>query len=61
MRAGGEELKLQVVYSEDAAFRSLFLGRYLFEVRLLEVMAPLEDPNARTRVPQPRSQLRIGG
>ena len=35
-------------------------GRYFFEVRVLEVMAPLEDPNARTRVPQPRSQLRIG-
>mmetsp|Transcript_108348 Transcript_108348/g.258547 ORF Transcript_108348/g.258547 Transcript_108348/m.258547 type:complete len:550 (-) Transcript_108348:60-1709(-) len=32
----------------------------MFEVKILEVMSPLEDPNARSRVPLPRSQLRIG-
>lgn len=32
----------------------------MFEIRVIEVMSPLEDPNARARVPQPRSQLRIG-
>lgn len=51
---------LQYLLAGARANLGVKTGRYMFEIRVLEVMAPLEDPNARARVPQPRSQLRIG-
>lgn len=35
-------------------------GRYMFEVKVLETMQPLEDPQAKARVPAPRSQVKVG-
>ncbi|CAL1169366.1 unnamed protein product [Cladocopium goreaui] len=51
---------LQYLLAGARANLGVKTGRYMFEIRFLEVMAPLEDPNARAQVPQPRSQLRIG-
>ncbi|CAE8594858.1 unnamed protein product [Polarella glacialis] len=51
---------LQYLMAGARASVGLKSGRYMFEVKILEVMAPLEDPNARARVPQPKSQLRVG-
>jgi len=35
-------------------------GRYMFEVRIMEVMNPLEDTNARARMLVPKNQVRLG-
>merc|ERR1740121_2055176 len=35
-------------------------GRYAFEVKVVEVMNPADDPAARQRTPLPRCQLRVG-
>ncbi|CAJ1381712.1 unnamed protein product [Effrenium voratum] len=51
---------LQYLLAGARANLGIKTGRYMFEVKILEVMSPLEDPNARSRVPLPRSQLRIG-
>eukprot|EP00441_Pelagodinium_beii_P040988 CAMPEP_0197629616 /NCGR_PEP_ID=MMETSP1338-20131121/7393_1 /TAXON_ID=43686 ORGANISM="Pelagodinium beii, Strain RCC1491" /NCGR_SAMPLE_ID=MMETSP1338 /ASSEMBLY_ACC=CAM_ASM_000754 /LENGTH=900 /DNA_ID=CAMNT_0043200683 /DNA_START=25 /DNA_END=2727 /DNA_ORIENTATION=+ len=51
---------LQYLLAGAKANVGLKSGRHMFEVKILEVMAPLEDANARARVPQPRSQLRLG-
>lgn len=51
---------LQYLFAGAKANVGLKSGRYMFEVKVLETMAPLEDPTARQRVSQPRSQVRIG-
>eukprot|EP00449_Zooxanthella_nutricula_P026642 CAMPEP_0198529256 /NCGR_PEP_ID=MMETSP1462-20131121/25646_1 /TAXON_ID=1333877 /ORGANISM="Brandtodinium nutriculum, Strain RCC3387" /LENGTH=808 /DNA_ID=CAMNT_0044259097 /DNA_START=1 /DNA_END=2423 /DNA_ORIENTATION=+ len=35
-------------------------GRYLFEVKIVEAMNPLDDPAARQKTPMPRCQFRVG-
>eukprot|EP00930_Biecheleria_cincta_P017732 TRINITY_DN139_c0_g1_i3.p1 TRINITY_DN139_c0_g1~~TRINITY_DN139_c0_g1_i3.p1 ORF type:complete len:909 (-),score=260.43 TRINITY_DN139_c0_g1_i3:165-2819(-) len=35
-------------------------GRYMFEVKVLECMQPVEDPASKARVPQPRTQVKVG-
>eukprot|EP00931_Biecheleriopsis_adriatica_P064435 TRINITY_DN39212_c0_g1_i1.p1 TRINITY_DN39212_c0_g1~~TRINITY_DN39212_c0_g1_i1.p1 ORF type:complete len:900 (+),score=229.97 TRINITY_DN39212_c0_g1_i1:49-2700(+) len=51
---------LQYLLAGARANIGLKSGRYMFEAKILETMSPLEDPNAKARVPQPRSQLRVG-
>jgi len=35
-------------------------GRYYFEAKIVEYLAPMDDPTSRSRTPQPRNYLRIG-
>jgi len=35
-------------------------GRYMFEVKVLECMQPVEDVTAKARVSQPRTQVKVG-
>jgi len=61
---------LQYLLAGARANLGVKTGRYMFEIRVLEsqrrslggstVTGPLEDANVWARVPQPRSQLRIG-
>jgi len=51
---------LQYLLAGARASVGLKSGRYAFEVKLLEVMSPLEDANARTRMATARCQLRVG-
>eukprot|EP00933_Yihiella_yeosuensis_P032841 TRINITY_DN2649_c0_g3_i2.p1 TRINITY_DN2649_c0_g3~~TRINITY_DN2649_c0_g3_i2.p1 ORF type:complete len:922 (-),score=255.79 TRINITY_DN2649_c0_g3_i2:370-3036(-) len=51
---------LQYLFAGVRASAGIKSGRYVFEVKVLEVMAPLQDPSAPQRVPQPRSQVRVG-
>eukprot|EP00441_Pelagodinium_beii_P039866 CAMPEP_0197648312 /NCGR_PEP_ID=MMETSP1338-20131121/27677_1 /TAXON_ID=43686 ORGANISM="Pelagodinium beii, Strain RCC1491" /NCGR_SAMPLE_ID=MMETSP1338 /ASSEMBLY_ACC=CAM_ASM_000754 /LENGTH=920 /DNA_ID=CAMNT_0043222289 /DNA_START=44 /DNA_END=2806 /DNA_ORIENTATION=- len=51
---------LQYLLAGAKANVGLTGGRHMFEVKILEAMAPLEDPNSKSRIPQPRSQVRVG-
>ncbi|CAE8714307.1 unnamed protein product [Polarella glacialis] len=49
---------LQYLLAGARANVGLKSGRYMFEVKVVEALSPLEDPNARMRVPQPKAQVR---
>eukprot|EP00933_Yihiella_yeosuensis_P040597 TRINITY_DN3491_c0_g1_i1.p1 TRINITY_DN3491_c0_g1~~TRINITY_DN3491_c0_g1_i1.p1 ORF type:complete len:979 (+),score=272.72 TRINITY_DN3491_c0_g1_i1:71-3007(+) len=51
---------LQYLFAGARANVGIASGRYMFEVKVLELMCPLDDPNSRRQVPQPKSQVRIG-
>ncbi|OLQ02059.1 hypothetical protein AK812_SmicGene15164 [Symbiodinium microadriaticum] len=44
-------------YPDKPELCSGFKGRYMFEVRIMEVMNPLEEANARARMTGPRNQV----
>mmetsp|Transcript_45932 Transcript_45932/g.116793 ORF Transcript_45932/g.116793 Transcript_45932/m.116793 type:complete len:927 (+) Transcript_45932:75-2855(+) len=51
---------MQYLLAGARANTGVKVGRYAFEVKLVEVMNPADDPAARQRTPMPRCQLRVG-
>lgn len=51
---------LQYLFAGAKANLGAKSGRYMFEVRIMEVMNPLEEANARARMTGPRNQVRLG-